>query len=302
MEIIFFGSLFIIGMALGSFMNVLSLRYNPEKSVFGYASIGGRSHCVKCGKTLAWHELIPLLSFFIQRGKCRLCKTKLTFQYPIVEFLSGAIVAWMPLFLNNLWGVSTRAFVDLGVPLWYYVLVFLWIAALLVFTLISLIDLKHYIIPDELNGAIGIIAIFVIGIISFHINDLPLFSASFLKQYSLLFSLSQNVVINHLFAAIVSGTFFLVLNILSKGRGMGFGDVKLAFVAGLLLGWPDSLLAVILSFIFGGILGAYLVFSGARAMKDKVPFGPIFILGCFAVIFFGVAITGWYLNLFGLFN
>lgn len=300
METIFFIALFSIGTAFGSFINVLSLRYHPERGVFARQNIGGRSRCDSCKRTLKWHELIPLLSFFIQRGKCKNCNKKLTFQYPIVELLSGIIVLGVPIFLNNFWGVSQTLFSSLLLSGWYYGLIFLWVLVFLVFLLISLIDLKHFIIPDELNGVIGVCGIIIVAIISSHINDLPQFSTSFVKNYSLLFSPFQNIFINHIMGAIVSSGFFLMLSILTKGRGMGFGDVKLGFVIGLLFGWTDSILIILLSFIIGGLWGLYLVFSKRKKMKDRIPFGPLLILGSLLVFLFGSVILNGYFNLFSL--
>jgi len=300
METVFFIALFGIGVAFGSFINVLSLRYRPERGVFTRASIGGRSRCDGCKRTLKWYELIPLLSFFVQKGRCKNCNKELTFQYPIIELFSGIIVLGVPIFLNNFFSVSQTLFSNFLLSGWYYGIISLWVIVFLTFLLISLIDMKHFIIPDELSGFIGMCGIIIIIIVSFHINDLPQFSTSFVKNYSLLFSPFQNIFVNHIMGAVISGAFFLILNILTKGRGMGFGDVKLAFVIGLLFGWADSILIILLSFIVGGLWGLYLIFSKRKKMKDRVPFGPFLILGCLIVFLFGPLILNGYFNLFGL--
>jgi len=93
--------LFIFGLAIGSFLNVVSLRFQPGQRLLDLRIINGRSHCPHCQKTLRWYELIPLLSFIVQFGKCRHCKKKLSLQYPLVEFLSGLIFVSVPLLLTN---------------------------------------------------------------------------------------------------------------------------------------------------------------------------------------------------------
>src|SRR5579864_1730638 len=127
--VVFF--LFLAGVAVGSFLNVLALRYD------GKWHAGGRSHCPKCGHILHWFELIPLASFAIQRGKCRSCGVKIGLQYPFVESLSGAIFVFVPLrFADNLFAG-------------------LWILAFEVLLLIAYIDLRLQIVPDELVVLLG---------------------------------------------------------------------------------------------------------------------------------------------------
>src|SRR3989344_7186685 len=99
--IVIYALLFLVGNALGSFLNVLSIRYNPDKNVFAKSSISGRSRCQNCGRGLGWFELIPLASFIAQKGRCRTCNAQLSRQYPIVEALMGVITLGTALFLNN---------------------------------------------------------------------------------------------------------------------------------------------------------------------------------------------------------
>src|SRR5581483_8885445 len=97
METAWIVCLFVFGLAIGSFLNVVALRYDGNRFVLDPKAIGGRSHCPHCKKTLQWYELIPLASFAIQRGKCRGCGVRIGFRYPFVEFLSGLIFALVPL-------------------------------------------------------------------------------------------------------------------------------------------------------------------------------------------------------------
>ncbi len=299
MEFAYYVLLFALGMALGSFINVLSLRYNPERNVFNRECIRGRSKCDACGRVLKWHELMPILSFCIQGGRCKTCRASLTLQYPIIEAVSGLVVAGIPWFLNYTWGFSQKTFLLLEAPWWHYILILLWIAVFLVFLLITLIDLKHFLIPDELTTILGVLGIFITAILSLYRSSLPIFSASFLKNYGAIGSL-DSVVINHVIGSVVVGALFWMLHVVTKGRGMGFGDVKLAFVLGLIFGWPDSLIGTLLSFVIGGVWGTYLLLSKRKKMKDRVPFGPIMIAGYATLFFFGFTIVKAYFNLLGL--
>lgn len=284
--------LFFFGTILGSFLNVLTLRYKPEQNVFAPASIGGRSRCFYCQKTLNWFELIPIFSFLIQDGRCRNCRARLSFQYPIIEFLTGAIFVIVPIFFSSFYKLSAN--LD---PVWFYLSSAIWITAFLIWLLIAAIDLRHYLIPDELNLILGVLGIIFI-IVSLKQGLFLNLGNSFLKHYGLLFSFSTNSIFNHIFGAVVSGLFFGSMSILSGGRAMGFGDAKLAFVSGLLLGWPDIGLAIILSFLIGGIFGAATLLIKKKTMKSLLPFAPFFVLGVVLTVFFGVQIINLYFRLF----
>jgi len=119
--------LFGLGTALGSFLNVLIFRYNPNGKLFDFKLLSGRSHCLKCGQNLKWFDLIPLFSFLVLLGRCRHCKARISFQYPIVEFLTGVIFIAVPLFLNHFYWVTNSSFVLLEAPFWYYIFSFCWI-------------------------------------------------------------------------------------------------------------------------------------------------------------------------------
>ncbi|PIP22482.1 MAG: prepilin peptidase, partial [Candidatus Nealsonbacteria bacterium CG23_combo_of_CG06-09_8_20_14_all_39_25] len=84
----------------------------------------------------------------------------------------------------------------------------------------------------------------------------------------------------------------------SQGKWMGLGDVKLAFLMGLFLGFPNILVALFLAFFIGAIIGIGLIISGKRTLKSEVPFGPFLITGTFIALFWGNQITNWYLSLF----
>lgn len=300
MVVAFYIILFIFGLIVGSFLNVLILRYDPSGKLFDFKKLSGRSHCPHCDRQLGPSELVPILSFLIQRGRCRECGHKISFQYPVVEILSGAIFAGIPFFLNGFYGVSGSSFANFDLGLWYYALLSLWIAAFLGWLVIAAIDLREYLIPNELNVLLAALGIIITGIIVLESDRIFPFRNSFLEQYQLVFSPFRDVVLNRFLGMAAGGSFFGLLVLVSRGRGMGMGDVKLALASGLVLGWPDVALAIVLSFIFGGLIGGLLLAFGKKQMKDKIPFAPFFVLGIFVAVLFGHGMISGYFGLFGI--
>lgn len=287
--------LFIVGAVLGSFINVVTRRYDGTRSVFHLARIEGRSHCETCKKELRWFELIPIVSFVIQRGRCRSCRSHLSWQYPIVELLSGIIVAGFPLFFSNYYAISHAML--LGSPVtWFWILMALWISAGLAFLTLAIIDLRLKLIPDELTIMIALIGVGVMMLS--HIYGLfgPV-DGSFFETYAPIFGARQNVFINHVFAALVGLVIFGGLFLITRGRGLGFGDVKLAGALGLLFGWPDTLLVFVFASCVGFLAGILLITFRGRRLKDAIPFGPFLALGAFLVWFCGYRFTELYFGL-----
>lgn len=277
-------SLFIFGTLIGSYINVLGLRYTEEKGF--KLSSKGRSHCPHCNSTLRWYELIPLVSFAIQAGRCRSCKKRISLQYPIVEIISGLIFT-VP--------VSVLGF---GVP------AALWVLAFSIFLLISIIDLRLKIIPDKLNALVAIIGVALIAfrhLTGAYGSGLTI-QGTFLGSYSLAFwPLGQNIFLNHLIGTLFGIVFFGLLYFFTSGRAMGFGDVKLAAAVGLLMGWPDAALALILSFLLGSVIGVFNLAMHKKGLKDTLPFGPFIVLGVTLVFLFGYDIINGYFNLFSIY-
>ncbi|MDE2144625.1 MAG: prepilin peptidase [Patescibacteria group bacterium] len=309
--------LFLFGAAIGSFLNVVILRYKPEGRIL--KSVGGRSHCPHCNRTLRWYELIPLLSFAFQRGRCRSCYARLTWQYPLVEFLSGAVlvlVPWMtiktnPGILLYLFGslsrfsvISHALYASLHTAaLGNALLAVLWIVAFLTLIVIAAIDLRLKIIPDEMNlflAALGIGAVLIKYF--FHIFAFSGGKAvgSFLGPYATMFGFTGDVWINALIGTAFVVLLLALLHFGSRGRAMGFGDVKFAVGFGLLMGWPDAGVALMLAFIVGSIISLFLLAIGKGRMKSKLPFAPFIVAGITLVYFFGYDIINGYFRLFGL--
>ena len=277
--------LFAFGTFVGSFVNVLGARYSEKESF--KPALRGRSKCDNCGKSLKWHELIPVLSYILLRGRFAGCKARIPLQYPIVEILAGLTFAFVPEKLGQ------------GIP------TMIWILAFLVFILISIIDLRLRIIPDKsivfLLGIGGLLIAYYKTTDTFGLVDGEI-NGSFLGAYAVSFWLGeQNALLNYGVGIVFGLMFFGLIYFLSKGKAMGFGDVKLAGALGALVGWPDIGMALILSFITGAIYGIYLMARGRKGMKDSIPFGPFIILGVTLVFFFGYYILNGYFAFFGVY-
>mgnify|MGYP001607695439 FL=1 len=286
--------LFVFGLAIGSFLNVVALRYRPTFKLLDFKTLklylGGRSKCPVCDETLAWYELIPIFSFLIQKKKCRHCGHRISLQYPLIEILSGLIFVFVPLVL-----------VASGYTL---MAILIWILIFLLFLLLSIIDFRQYIIPDSINLSLA-----VLGIILIITNyQLPITNYSFLGYYANLFDFwplsvvsgQLSVVINHLFAAFIAMLFFGAIILLTKGKAMGWGDFKLVGALGLILGWPDILMVLFLAFIIGAIFSVILLIGKKKKIKEAVPFGPFLVVAASLTFFFGYQIIDGYFKLFGL--
>jgi leader peptidase (prepilin peptidase)/N-methyltransferase len=209
----------------------------------------GRSKCPQCHKEIAWFDNIPLFSYLALRGKCRHCHKKISIRYPIIE-LGTAVVFVLTYVLNTKYIIPYLS--------WPIALIFAFI-----FVVIFIIDWEQQIIPDELVFiALGVV-----------------FVVFLLTDYDKIFL--------HFFAGFASSLFLLLINLLTRGRGMGLGDVKLAIVMGTILG-IYSINWMLVSFVVGGITGLTLIIAGRAKMADKIAFGPFLIAGFFVTLFGGI--------------
>lgn len=259
MDALFLASLFVFGAVLGSFLNVFILRYNTGRS------LGGRSSCATCGRDLAWHELIPIVSFAFQRGRCRGCKSAISFQYPIVEILMGALLVLIgSRFLSGTIGVTGVATSLFEVIVWSILIA------------LSVYDMRHKIIPDGL--AYAFVAL----------SALPLFG--FPDAWGD-FSFSR------LCAGIGLAAFPAALWLVSRGRWMGLGDAKLLLGVGFLLGPALGISALLYAFWSGAILSVVLLSVRDKdvTMKSEIPFGPFIVFGMALAYFFQLDILSFLL-------
>lgn len=271
LTIIFSGFL---GVAIGSFLNVVILR-----SGRGESPLKGRSKCQTCGQELSWKELIPVASYVIQKGRCLHCGAVLSLQYPLVELATGilfAITAWQYL----QYPVSSIQYLSIPSILVSVLILSGFFAVISSFLVILLTDLYWQIIPDGATLVLTLVGVGATITRRFYcvireIPSSPTDAGIFYQNscggwpaasYDLLF-------------AICFLLFFAALWFFSKGRGMGFGDVKLIFATSLLLGFPASLAAFLFSFWLGGLTGAALLVFNRGGLKTKIPLGPFILAG-----------------------
>lgn len=267
LEILYYIFSFIFGTIVGSFLNVVVLRYNTGVSI-----ATGRSFCFSCGEKLGGLELIPILSFIIQGGKCVACKSKISWQYPIVEAVTGLLFLGVFMKYNGLIGIFN--------DYWQMIIVFIIIAILIA---ITVYDIKHKIIPDALVITFSVLALLKI-----------------VADYFLL-PFTPEAANLHLIAFLLAGPvlalpLFLIW-LFSKGRWMGLGDPKLVLGIGWFLGPIFGLSAVILAFWAGAVYGLILIALSKFSWyglkidgKTEVPFAPFLILGFLLVYFFSIDI------------
>ena len=256
--------LFILGTAVGSFLNVLIYRTIREESW-----VGGRSRCDHCQHNIAWYDNIPILSFLLLRGKTRCCKKPIPISYPLVELMTGSLFVWWYGIGFVFFRLTTAPFQVLQPLFWLLV-------GILLLT-IFFADLMYMIIP---NLAVGLLLALTLA------YRLYLTAASVMQVRDLQLALLGMV------AAVI---FLGGLWMLTKGKGMGFGDVKLIAPIALLLGWPKILVGLFFAFVIGGIVGLGLLLLRKKKLGQVIPFGPFIIMGAVLSLVWGEVVFNWYL-------
>jgi prepilin signal peptidase PulO-like enzyme (type II secretory pathway) len=244
---------FIFGTIVGSFLNVVSLRFNTG------TGIGGRSKCMSCGKTLTWLELIPIFSFLFQNGSCKKCLSKISWQYPLVEFFAGAIFV-LVFYIYP----PTTALLSAKTILYIIITCLLLV--------ICVYDIKHKIIPDSFVYAfagLALVGLFVGGTSWLHA---PGTSA--------------------ILAGPVLALPFALVWLVSGGTWMGLGDAKLVLGIGWLLGISGGINALVLAFWIAAVISVVWILFTYKRFKPRteIPFGPYLILGMYLVLLFGVKV------------
>ena len=260
----------LFGLCFGSFLNVLIDRL-PKRE-----KITGRSYCPHCKKKLNWYELIPLLSFIFLKGKCSACKKPISLQYPLVELATGILFP-LTIYTYNL-QLTT-----------YNLQNFLTLCCLLLVVCCLIVifgsDVKYYIVPDEIiYSAIFFALCYQI------ISNIQDFKSNFFKLFSALYP--------SFLSAIGAAVFFLLILFVTKGKGMGLGDVKIATFMGLFLSFPNILVALFISFLSGSIVGLILIALKKKTLKSKIPLAAFLSPSTYIIFFWGGKIIERYLTFF----
>jgi len=255
---------FILGLVCGSFLNAVLYRL-PRRQDF----LRGRSKCPNCHHPLVWYDLVPVFSFFYLRGKCRYCGRKISWIYPAVEFASGVLILLV-------WLVFIRGgkLALMGLSDWQEVVYISGIIILLWFLLfIFVYDWQYYLILDEISIPAIVVAV----------------------GWQLSIDWSWFNLLNILLAAVVGGGFFLIQFLLSRGRWIGGGDIRLGFLMGFILGWPQVLVALFLAYVGGAVVALAMVAVGKKKWGEKIPFGTFLVPAIIISLFWADKIIDWYL-------
>ena len=244
----FYFAAFVLGCIWGSFSNVCIYRLPNDQSV-----VKGRSFCTSCKEQIKWYDNIPFLSFIFLKGKCRKCGNKISSQYFLVEFVSAISF----IIVYHLYGISITTLLLIILSIFFIIIFF--------------IDLKHFIIPNELT--------------------FPLMLIGFVKSFEP--NLNQTIFPNYI-NSLIGGVFgyliiWLIIFFYKKVRnkeGMGLGDAKLMAVVGFWFGWASIPFTIFISSFVALIFSIPSLIKKNKNMATQIPFGPYIIIGCIIYVSF----------------
>jgi leader peptidase (prepilin peptidase) / N-methyltransferase len=241
----------ILGLVIGSFLNVVIYRLHK-----GVSFVAGRSYCPFCKHDLSFWDLIPVFSYIFLRAKCHYCRKPISWQYPLVEASTAISFA----LLLSRFGLT---------PTFFTYIVFTCFL-IIIFTY----DLRYYLILDRVSIPAMVVAtllsLFVLKISAVHL----------------------------LIGALIGGGFFLLQFLISRGKWIGGGDIRLGAVMGLMLGYRSLIIALVLAYILGSMVGIGLIIFGKKGWKSQVPFGTFLSVATFCAFIFGTTVVDYYVRLF----
>ena len=271
-------------MAIGSFLNCLIWRLHKKEGLLN------RSYCPRCRHKISWYDNIPILSFIILLGRCRHCGKKISWQYPMVEIITGLLFLVAFILEANKFSITSSLNFQFSIFNFQsiYNLQFL-ISKLLTFNFL-LLTLKSWFIISVM------IVIFIYDLRWYLILDiitLPAGAVVFVLNLFLGFNW-----LNLLVCGIIGGSFFLVQFLISKGKWIGGGDIRLGMLMGLCFGNISWLiLSIMLAYFIGSIVGLGLIVSGKKKWGSEVPLGVFLAATAIITLFFGQEIIDWYFQI-----
>lgn len=255
----------ILGIVIGSFLSVLIYRLQHSMS----HSWTSRSVCTNCKKTLRPYDLIPLVSYLVLRGKCRDCKGPISLYYPLIELFTGTLFALI--YLKYPFITENMGFLGRNASLYAVHIYFMSVLSFSFFY-----DLKYMLVSDRVLVPailIALIATLLPGTI--HIADA-------------------------LIGASIAFIFFSLQIIISKGKWLGGGDVRVGVLIGIILGWQLTLVALFMAYIVGAITAIITLALSKKTSKAKIPFVPFLVIGTVTALFLGEELINWYLHGFNV--
>lgn len=256
---------FVIGCIFGSFLNVVIWRVPNHIGITNPK----RSFCPKCQAQIAWYDNIPIISWLVLGAKCRHCKEPISARYPLVESLGG--LSFLAVTAGGLLGAYSP---------WMLPALYMFACVSIV---IAFIDLDHHLILNVVLLPTLIASVVLLALASFGMGEWSRLGRAAI-------------------CALILFAFYFALSLIWKG-GMGDGDIKLAFVLGLLLGWlgwPQFIIGSFAAFLIGGVLSLILLACWKVDLHGGIPFGPSMLLGAWLGVFAGAPIAVLYLQLTGL--
>lgn len=254
---------FAAGTVVGSFVNVVI-----ERTIAGEDWVKTRSRCDKCKKVIAWYDNIPLLSYLLLGRRCRHCKKRISVQHPAVEFMMGSLFLW--------WYVIGSAFFQLSQRPLMFIQPGFWLIVGVLLLIIVITDIKYMIIPDYAVVGLGLAALI----------------------YRVYLTRSGVMMIEDLWGAVAAGALaslgFWLIHVLTKGKGMGLGDVKYVLVMGWLLGWQRTVVGLMMAFVLGAVVGIGFIVAKKKKMNQELPFGPFLVAGTAIALVWGMQLWNWY--------
>jgi len=265
------------GLLIGSFLNVVVYRVPAKQSI-----VSPPSACPNCSTPIRRRDNIPVLSWLILRGKCRDCRAPISRRYPLVELATGLFFATVTAWFIFGW-FPTATVVSTGQYIGAVLLLVAYLYLAAVSVALTLIDMDHHLLPNSI-----VLPSFLVGAV--------------LLAASAVLTANFGALLTAAIGAVAMFGFYFLL-VLVYPRGMGMGDVKLAGVLGLFLGflgWQTLVVGIFAAFFLGGIFSIALVLMRRASGATAIPFGPWMLLGAWVGIGFGTVMMSAYLRIFGI--
>ena len=265
----------LFGSLIGSFLNVVIFRVPAGRSI-----VSPPSACGSCGSLIRGYDNIPVVSWLVLRGRCRVCKAAISPRYPLVELGTALAFAAVTIWALVRWGMPV-GLDSHAAGVAALLLAFLYLASISI--ALAMIDLDTHRLPNRIVLPAYLVGAVLLGAAGIFLGD-------------------TGAVIRSAVGLAALWLLYFVLATVYPG-GMGFGDVKLAGVLGLFLGflgWPELVVGAFSAFLLGGVFSIVLLLTRRASRKSGIPFGPWMLAGAWCGIVFGAPIAAGYLSLFGL--